>query len=84
MKQFRMTAAPLILLGSSQILVQDVSLVVSFYLHYFSSPPGRFMLKELSQTVAPIPGGSHGTTFEPLPLLYFCSDRDENWCSYTM
>jgi hypothetical protein len=35
MERFRMTAAPLISLGSSQILAQGVSLAISFHLHYF-------------------------------------------------
>jgi hypothetical protein len=44
-----MAAAPSILLESSQILAQNVRLVVSFHLHYFSSPPEHFLPKELSQ-----------------------------------
>jgi hypothetical protein len=52
MERFRMTAAPSILLGSSQILAQEVSLIVSFHLHYFSA---------VSQNLVPIPGGGHAT-----------------------
>jgi hypothetical protein len=43
-----MTAAPSIFLGSPQILVQNVRLVVKYLLHYFLSPS------------PPIPGGPHG------------------------
>jgi hypothetical protein len=59
MERFRMTDAPSILLGSSQILAQEVSLIVSFHLHYFSSPSDHVLPKELSQHFVPIPGAGH-------------------------
>jgi hypothetical protein len=43
--------------------MQDVSLFLSFHLHYFLCPPGR-LPKELSEIFAPIPGGGHATSRE--------------------
>jgi hypothetical protein len=56
-----MTTAPSYLLGSSLNMVQNVSLGVSFCLHYFSASSEYFLPKELSQNFAPIPGGEHAT-----------------------
>jgi hypothetical protein len=54
------------LLGLSQLLAQNVSLIISFHLHYFSSPSNQFLPKELSQNFAPIP------RMQLLGWSYFC------------
>jgi hypothetical protein len=67
-----MTATPSILLGLPHILAQNenVSLVVSFHLHYLSSRSVHFPSKELSQIFVPIPGGGHATSRAELLLLW--------------
>jgi hypothetical protein len=46
-----------IVTNSSPNMAQNVSPSVSFHLHYFLCPSEHFLPKELSQFVAPIPGG---------------------------
>jgi hypothetical protein len=54
-EQFRMTTAPSILLKLSQTRAQDVSLVVSFHLYHFLSPPERLLPKNYLKISLPFP-----------------------------
>jgi hypothetical protein len=50
------------MIGCGSSVQAEVSLLLSFYLHYFSAPSEHFLPKELSQIFAPIPGGPHATS----------------------
>jgi hypothetical protein len=78
-----MATAHSISLGPSQLLAQGVSLIFGFDLHYFLVPSEHSFAKELSQILAPIPGGPHATNFDWTLLPRFHSDCDEIWASTT-
>jgi hypothetical protein len=57
MEHLQRTGALLMSLGFGSTAQGHVSLLLSFYLHYFSAPSEQFQPKQLSQIFALIPGG---------------------------